>query len=69
MDDLGLPQQSQFHRKETLCLLIMDYLGKEHQLTSLTQELTLCPGKGKAWEKAIEVSRDLAEQHQNVTFN
>jgi dedicator of cytokinesis protein 3 len=27
MDDLGLPQQSQFHRKETLCLLILDYLG------------------------------------------
>ncbi len=28
MDDLGLPQQSQFHRKETLCLLILDYLGE-----------------------------------------
>lgn len=28
MEDLGLPQQSQFHRKETLCLLILDYLGK-----------------------------------------
>ncbi len=27
MDDLGLPQQSQFHRKETLSLLILDYLG------------------------------------------
>ena len=27
MEDLGLPQQSQFHRKETLCLLILDYLG------------------------------------------
>ena len=28
MVDLGLPRQSQFHRKETLCLLILDYLGK-----------------------------------------
>jgi dedicator of cytokinesis protein 3 len=28
MEDLGLPQQSQFHRKETLSLLILDYLGK-----------------------------------------
>lgn len=28
MEDLGLPQQSQFHRKETLCLLILDYLGR-----------------------------------------
>lgn len=27
MEDLGLPQQSQFHRKETLSLLILDYLG------------------------------------------
>ena len=27
MPDLGLPRQSQFHRKETLCLLILDYLG------------------------------------------
>lgn len=28
MEDLGLPLQSQFHRKETLCLLILDYLGE-----------------------------------------
>jgi len=27
MEDLGLPQQSLFHRKETLCLLILNYLG------------------------------------------
>ncbi|KAH9917284.1 cytoplasmic protein [Amylocystis lapponica] len=52
MEDLGLPQQSQFHRKETLCLLILDYLGK-----------------GKAWENAIEICRDLATQHAEVTFN
>jgi dedicator of cytokinesis protein 3 len=27
MPELQLPQQSEFHRKETLCLLILDYLG------------------------------------------
>jgi hypothetical protein len=27
MEELGLPRQSHFHRKETLCLLILDYLG------------------------------------------
>lgn len=52
MEDLSLPQQSQFHRKETLCLLILDYLGK-----------------GKAWERAIEICRELAYQHAEVTFN
>ncbi|KIY44576.1 hypothetical protein FISHEDRAFT_51256 [Fistulina hepatica ATCC 64428] len=52
MEDLGLPQQSQFHRKETLCLLILDYLGK-----------------GKAWERAIAICKELALQHAEVTFN
>ncbi|KAF9047285.1 cytoplasmic protein [Panaeolus papilionaceus] len=52
MEDLGLPQQSHFHRKETLCLLILDYLGK-----------------GKAWESAIEICKELAYQHAEVTFN
>ncbi|KAF8840035.1 hypothetical protein BDN67DRAFT_969174 [Paxillus ammoniavirescens] len=52
MEDLGLPQQSQFHRKETLCLLILDYLGK-----------------GKAYESAIEICKELAKQHAEVTFN
>ncbi|KAF9007971.1 cytoplasmic protein [Cyathus striatus] len=52
MEDLGLPQQSQFHRKETLCLLILDYLGK-----------------GKAWENAIEICKELAYQHAEITFN
>ena len=27
MEDLGLPRQTAFARKETLCLLILDYLG------------------------------------------
>ncbi|KAF9529304.1 cytoplasmic protein [Crepidotus variabilis] len=52
MEDLGLPQQSHFHRKETLCLLILDYLGK-----------------GKAWESAIEICKELAFQHGEITFN
>ncbi|KAF9562776.1 cytoplasmic protein [Agrocybe pediades] len=52
MEELGLPQQSHFHRKETLCLLILDYLGK-----------------GKAWETAIEICKELAFQHAEITFN
>lgn len=52
MEDLGLPQQSHFHRKETLYLLILDYLGK-----------------GKAWESAIEICKELAHQHAEITFN
>lgn len=52
MEDLGLPQQSQFQRKETLCLLILDYLGK-----------------GKAWESALEICKELSFQHAEVTFN
>ncbi|KIM29799.1 hypothetical protein M408DRAFT_328621 [Serendipita vermifera MAFF 305830] len=52
MTDLDLPQQSHFVRKETLCLLILDYLGK-----------------GKAWESAVEICKELAYQHMEVTFN
>jgi len=52
MEDLLLPQQSQFHRKETLHLLILDYFGK-----------------GKAWESAIEICKELTYQHSEVTFN
>ncbi|KAF7315306.1 hypothetical protein MIND_00045100 [Mycena indigotica] len=50
MEDLGLPQQSHFHRKETL------------YLTNHT-------GKGKAWESAIDICKELAFQHAEVTFN
>ncbi|KAI0812456.1 cytoplasmic protein [Irpex lacteus] len=52
MPELGLPQQSEFHRKETLCLLILDYLGQ-----------------GKAWERALEICKELTYQHAEVTFN
>ena len=36
MEDLGLPQQSQFHRKETLCLLILDYLGAKSSFRTVS---------------------------------
>ncbi|KAG9050696.1 hypothetical protein FS837_003034 [Tulasnella sp. UAMH 9824] len=52
MPELDLPRQSQFVRKETLCLLILDYLGK-----------------GKAWESAVEICKELGFQHSEVTFN
>jgi dedicator of cytokinesis protein 3 len=26
-------------------------------------------GKGKAWENAIDICKDLAQQHAEVTFN
>lgn len=69
MEDLGLPQQSQFHRKETLCLLILDYLGKGQLLKLLEPMNELSSGKGKAWESAIEICKELAFQHAEVTFN
>ena len=37
MEDLGLPQQSHFHRKETLCLLILDYLGSQFLIRTVTK--------------------------------
>ena len=37
MEDLGLPQQSHFHRKETLCLLILDYLGSQILIRTVTK--------------------------------
>ncbi|GJJ06217.1 hypothetical protein Clacol_000407 [Clathrus columnatus] len=52
MEELGLPRQTTFARKETLSLLILDYLGK-----------------GKAWETAIDICKELAYQHSEVTFN
>jgi dedicator of cytokinesis protein 3 len=70
MEDLCLPQQSQFHRKETLCLLILDYLGAQC-LTDLDMQSDQHPrtGKGKAWESAVDICKELAYQHSQVTFN
>jgi dedicator of cytokinesis protein 3 len=39
MEDLGLPRQSQYHRKETLCLLILDYLGTWPALAGSLRDL------------------------------
>lgn len=69
MEDLGLPQQSQFHRKETLCLLILDYLGKSALDAISTMSHKHCIGKGKAWESALEICKELSFQHAEVTFN
>ncbi|KZT56696.1 hypothetical protein CALCODRAFT_483819 [Calocera cornea HHB12733] len=52
MPELNLPRQTQFDRKETLSLLVLDYLGK-----------------GKAWEIGVEICKELATQHGEVTFN
>jgi len=30
---------------------------------------TFAPGKGKAWENAIDICKELAFQHAEVTFN
>ena len=71
MEDLGLPQQSQFQRKETLCLLILDYLGKYILLPMIHSfyDAHGFAGKGKAWENAMEICKELAYQHSEVTFN
>jgi dedicator of cytokinesis protein 3 len=69
MEDLGLPQQSQFHRKETLCLLILDYLGKYYDCFQSDIVPHRYSGKGRAWESAIEICKELAYQHSEVTFN
>lgn len=69
MEDLGLPQQSQFHRKETLCLLILDYLGRLLNLLRPLFVLMGVAGKGKAWESALEICKELSFQHAEVTFN
>ncbi|EJU03981.1 hypothetical protein DACRYDRAFT_105054 [Dacryopinax primogenitus] len=52
MEELNLPRQSHFERKEMLSLLVLDYLGK-----------------GKAWEIGVEICKELATQHGEVTFN
>ena len=69
MEELGLPQQSKFHRKETLCLLILDYLGKEDEKVGLQLSDCSKTGKGKAWERAIDICKELAAQHSEVTYN
>lgn len=69
MEDFGLPQQSHFHRKETLCLLILDYLGESVHCGGGYMLMGHFSGKGKAWERAIDICKELADQHAEVTFN
>lgn len=69
MEDLGLPQQSQFHRKETLCLLILNYLSMYWCCLSYICVMLTPSGKGKAWETAVEICQELVFQHAHITFN
>jgi len=55
MEDLGLPQQSQFHRKETLCLLILDYLGNYSSYT-----------KCKVLTSYIRQRKGVRKRHRNL---
>ncbi|KAH8918163.1 hypothetical protein BT69DRAFT_1354118 [Atractiella rhizophila] len=50
--DLRLPRQSDFARKETLYMRILEHLAK-----------------GKAWECAIEICKELQFQYEHRSFN
>ncbi|SPO35760.1 related to dedicator of cytokinesis protein 3 [Pseudozyma flocculosa] len=50
--ELDLPKQSHFARKETLYMLILEYLAK-----------------GEAWEIAIDICRELAQQYEYRSVN
>ncbi len=53
MPDLGLPRQSQFARKETLSLLILDYLGEIYVPGSITSHFALfAPREGEGMGKS-----------------
>lgn len=47
MPELDLPRQSQFVRKETLCLLILDYLGSSFAAGQVLLYLILLCRQGK----------------------
>ncbi|GAA5897476.1 guanine nucleotide exchange factor DCK1 [Sporobolomyces salmoneus] len=50
--DLDLPRQTEFARKETLYMRILDHLGR-----------------GKAWESAIALSKELQHEYEANAFN
>jgi hypothetical protein len=58
MEDLGLPQQSQFHRKETLCLLILDYLGTFSNSARYSLCLIVAQGKGKLGKVLLRYAKN-----------
>jgi len=41
----------------------------DRPLEAPTSDLLSQIGKGKAWESAIEICKELAYQHAEVTFN
>ncbi|GAA6011108.1 hypothetical protein JCM11491_006730, partial [Sporobolomyces phaffii] len=50
--DLDLPRQTEFARKETLYMRILEHLGR-----------------GKAWESAIALSKELQHEYETRAFN
>ncbi|GAA5856905.1 hypothetical protein JCM8547_008456 [Rhodosporidiobolus lusitaniae] len=52
LPDLDLPRQTEFARKETLYMRILEHLGK-----------------GKAWETAIDLTKELQHEYENKSFN
>ncbi|GAA5832812.1 hypothetical protein JCM11251_005773 [Rhodosporidiobolus azoricus] len=52
LPDLDLPRQTEFARKETLYLRILEHLGR-----------------GKAWETALDIAKELAHEYETRSFN
>ena len=69
LPNLNLPRQSAFVRKETLYLLVIDFLGSSIMDFGGDLFWLSGAGKGKAYENAIEICQEIATQHMEVTFN
>lgn len=76
--ELELPRQSQFGRKESLYLQTLDYLGEFRVRFALVQSWravradpfnSTTAGRGKSYELAIEVCKELEWQHQHTTYD
>ncbi|GAA5913444.1 hypothetical protein JCM6882_001962 [Rhodosporidiobolus microsporus] len=52
LPDLDLPRQTEFARKETLYLRILEHLSR-----------------GKAWETALDIAKELAHEYETKSFN
>lgn len=72
MDDLGLPRQSHFHRKETLCLLILDYLGLSKKSKSFYNQLMIDQVKGRLgkalWQYVMNSRSNIPPSPSTSTF-
>lgn len=77
--ELELPRQSHFGRKESLYLQTLDYLGQffyppvqlliQSRVDRRFFSFGDRSGRGKSFELAIEVCKELEYQHQNTTFD